>query len=395
MRAVVYEGPRHMRVSTVPDPRIEAPDDLILKVTATAICGSDLHMYNGFMLPFMKPGDIMGHEFMGTVIQTGPEVTAVKPGDRVIVPFVIACGSCYFCERQTFSACETTNPGPGGSLLKHGVRPPAGLYGFSSLYGANPGGQAEYVRVQKANFNAFKVPAGLADEQVLFLTDILPTGYQAVVDAGVGPGSTVAILGAGPVGQMAAMCARMLGAERIFMVDDQAYRLDFAVEHCGVIPVDFSKVDDPAAFILEQTDRRGVDAAVDAVGFEAKGSMVESALRGMLLETGSGVALREGIGALRRGGTLSVPGVYLGFLHGFLIGDCFDKGLRFAMGQTHVHKFVAELLELIRGGKLRPELVISHRLPLEDAPRAYQLFADKQDECRKVVLYPWGVPKAA
>ena len=360
MRALTYHGSHDVKVDTVPDPVIEQPDDIILKVTATAICGSDLHMYRG-KIPTMKSGDILGHEFMGEVVEIGTAVTALAKGDRVVVPFVIACGSCFFCDMQLFSACETTNPDRGAIMNKKSLRPGAALFGFSHLYGGVPGGQAEYVRVPKANVRPIKIPATLADEQVLFLSDILPTGYQAVLNAGVGQGSSVAIFGAGPVGQMAAATARMLGAEQIFMVDHHLYRLEFAQTHYGVIPINFDAYD-AAEVIIEQTANRGVDAVIDAVGFEAKGSALETVMTNIKLEGSSGKALRQCIAAVRRGGTISVPGVYAGFIHGFLFGDIFEKGIGVRAGQTHVQKFLPELLDFIEQGKLKPEVIISHRL---------------------------------
>jgi len=386
MRALTYQGSKDVRVETVPDPVIEQPDDVILRVTATAICGSDLHLYRG-KVPTVEDGDIFGHEFMGIVEDTGSAVTAVAKGDRVVVPFVIACGSCFFCALEQYSACETTNPGPGGALNKKKIKPPAALFGFSRLYGGVPGGQAEYVRVPKANVGPFKVPTSLADEKVLFLSDILPTGYQAVVNAGVTRGSTVAIFGAGPVGLMSAACARMLGAETIFMVDHHPYRLEFARQAYGVHTIDFDD-EDPAEIIIANTGYRGVDAVIDAVGFEAKGSALETVLTDIKLEGSSGAALRQCIAAARRGGIISVPGVYTGFIHGFLFGDAFDKGLTIRMGQTHVQKFMPELLQLIEEGRLHPDVIISHRLKLEDAAEGYRIFDKKEEDCRKVVLTP-------
>ncbi|MDR8016106.1 zinc-dependent alcohol dehydrogenase [Ectopseudomonas guguanensis] len=388
MQALTYHGSRDVRVERVPDPVIEQPDDIILRVTATAICGSDLHLYHG-KIPQVKDGDIFGHEFMGVVEEVGPQVTAVSKGDRVIVPFVIACGDCFFCQLDLHAACETTNPGRGAILNKKQIPPGAALFGYSHLYGGVPGGQAELVRVPKANAGPFKVPDVLDDEQVLFLTDILPTGYQAVVNAGVKPGSRVAIYGAGPVGLMSAACARMLGAEQIFMVDHHDYRLAYAQQTYGVIPINFDVIDDPASAIIEQTPgHRGVDAVIDAVGFEAKGSLTETVLTTLKLEASSGVALRQCIAAVRRGGTVSVPGVYAGFIHGFLFGDAFDKGLTFKMGQTHVHPLLPTLLEHIQRGELKPEIIISHRMPLADAAEGYRLFDARREQCRKVILRP-------
>ncbi len=388
MQALTYHGSHDVRVEQVPDPVIEQPDDIILRVTATAICGSDLHLYRG-KIPQVKDGDIFGHEFMGVVEEVGPQVTAVSKGDRVIVPFVIACGNCFFCQMDLHAACETTNPGRGAILNKKQIPPGAALFGYSHLYGGVPGGQAELVRVPKANAGPFKVPDILDDEQVLFLTDILPTGYQAAVNAGVRPGSRVAIYGAGPVGLMSAACARMLGAEQIFMVDHHDYRLTYAQQTYGVIPINFDVVDDPASAIIEQTPgHRGVDAVIDAVGFEAKGSLTETVLTTLKLEASSGVALRQCIAAVRRGGTVSVPGVYAGFIHGFLFGDAFDKGLTFKMGQTHVHPLLPTLLEHIQRGDLNPEIIISHRMPLAEAAEGYRLFDSRREQCRKVILRP-------
>ncbi|HBZ94152.1 MULTISPECIES: zinc-dependent alcohol dehydrogenase [unclassified Pseudomonas] len=388
MQALTYHGSHDVRVERVPDPIIEQPDDIILRVTATAICGSDLHLYRG-KIPQVKEGDIFGHEFMGVVEEVGPQVTAVSKGDRVIVPFVIACGDCFFCQMDLHAACETTNPGRGAILNKKQIPSGAALFGYSHLYGGVPGGQAELVRVPKANTGPFKVPDVLDDEQVLFLTDILPTGYQAAVNAGVKPGSRVAIYGAGPVGLMSAACARMLGAEQIFMVDHHDYRLAYAQQTYGVIPINFDEVDDPASAIIEQTPgHRGVDAVIDAVGFEAKGSLTETVLTTLKLEASSGVALRQCIAAVRRGGTVSVPGVYAGFIHGFLFGDAFDKGLTFKMGQTHVHPLLPTLLEHIQRGELNPEIIISHRMSLADAAEGYRLFDSRREQCRKVILRP-------
>lgn len=388
MRALTYHGSKDVRVDNVPDPTIQEPDDIILKVTATAICGSDLHLYRG-KIPQVKDGDIFGHEFMGIVEETGSAVTAVNKGDRVVIPFVIACGSCFFCSLNLHAACETTNTGRGAILNKKQIPPSAALFGYSHLYGGVPGGQAEYVRVPKANIGPFKIPDGLDDEKVLFLSDILPTGYQAAFNAGITLGSSVVIFGAGPVGLMSAASARFLGADKIFMVDHHPYRLEFARSQYGVIPINFDEVDDVAEAIIEQTNGfRGVDAAIDAIGFEAKGSTVETVLTTLKIETSSGHALRQCIASVRRGGIVSVPGVYAGFLHGFLFGDAFDKGLTFKMGQTHVHVLLPHLLEQILAEKLKPEVIISHRLPLNDAAEGYRIFNEKEDNCRKVILRP-------
>ena len=387
MRALTYHGTKDVRIDTVPDPVLLHPQDILLRVTATAICGSDLHLYRG-KVPGLKEGDILGHEFMGIVEEAGSGVTHVQRGDRVVIPFVIACGACLFCERSLFASCETTNDGRGAILNTKDLRPGAALFGYTHLYGGVPGGQAEYVRVPMANTGPLKIPDALTDAQVLFLSDILPTGYQAVVNAQVGPGSTLAIFGAGPVGLMAAASARMLGAERIFMVDHHNYRLKFAAETYGVEPINFEQTEDPAQDIIQKTQYRGVDASVDAVGFEAKGSMVETVLTAMKLEGSSGQVLRQAIAATRRGGIVSVPGVYAGFIHGFLLGDAFDKGLQFRMGQTHVQRHMPELLEHIGNGRLKPDIIVSHQLKLSEAARGYEIFDQKQEDCRKVVLTP-------
>lgn len=387
MRALTYHGSKDVRVESVPDPELIFNDDVILRVTATAICGSDLHLYRG-KIPEIKDGDILGHEFMGVIEDVGKDVKNVKKGDRVVIPFVIACGNCFFCENQLFAACETTNTGDGAAANKKSIKPPAALFGFSHLYGGIAGGQAELVRVPKGNVGPFKVPGSLSDEQVLFLSDILPTGYQAVLNADVKQGSTIAIFGAGPVGLMAAACARMLGAETIYMIDHHQYRLDFAAEKYGTISINFDHQEDPAQIILDKTQNRGVDASIDAVGFEAKGSMVETALTTLKIEPSSGKVIRQCIAATRRGGIISIPGLYAGFIHAFLVGDAFDKGLTFKMGQTHVHKYLPELLEFIEAGDLKPADIITHKMSLEEAAKGYEIFDKKQENCRKVVLTP-------
>lgn len=388
MRALTYHGPHKVRVETVPDPILQEPDDIILRVTATAICGSDLHLYRG-KIPGTDHGDIFGHEFMGEVVEAGAAVKNVAVGDRVVVPFVIACGDCFFCHMHQYAACETTNSGRGAILNKKSITPPAALFGFSNLYGGVPGGQAEYVRVPKANVGPFKVPLALPDDKVLFLSDILPTAWQAVQNAGLEKGSSVAIFGAGPVGLLSAACARLVGAEEIFMIDHNDYRLAFARERYGVTPINFDDIDDPAAWIIEHTkNHRGVDAVIDAVGFEAKGSLTETVLSNLKLEGSSGKALRQCIAAVRRGGIVSVPGVYAGFIHGFLFGDAFDKGLTFKMGQTHVQAYLPRLLSLLEQGLLTPEEIVTHHMPLEEAAHGYEIFEKRKEDCRKVILVP-------
>lgn len=387
MRALVYHDAHHVQVESVPDPILQESDDILLRVTATAICGSDLHLYRG-KVPGLKSGDVLGHEFMGIVEEIGPGVTQLKKGDRVVIPFTISCGDCFFCHRTLFAACENTNPGRGAILNAKGVRPGAGMFGYTHLYGGYAGGQAEFVRVPKANVGPLLIPHTLPDEKVLFLSDILPTGYQAVVNAKVEQGSTLAIFGAGPVGLMAAACARMLGAETIFMIDLVDYRLKFAQEAYGVTPINYRDVEDPAAYMLEATNHRGVDASIDAVGFEAKGSAVETLLTNLKLEGSSGEVLRQAIAATRRGGVVSVPGVYAGFIHAFMFGDAFEKGITFKAGQTHVQRYMPTLLEHVGMGHLNPDIIISHRLPLHEAAKGYRMFDQQEDQCRKVVLTP-------
>jgi threonine dehydrogenase-like Zn-dependent dehydrogenase len=387
MKALTYHGTKDVRVETVDDPSIVAPDDIILRVTATAICGSDLHIYRG-KIPRVETGDILGHEFMGVVEAAGKGVTAVSQGDRVVIPFVIACGDCFFCERELYAACETTNSGRGAIVNKKDTKPSAALFGYSHLYGGVPGGQAEFVRVPYANVGPFRIPEGLPDEKVLFLSDILPTAYQAVQNAQVEQGSTVAVFGAGPVGLLCVACARMAGAEDVYLIDHHAYRLKFAADHYNAIPINFDEQDDPAEQIIAATGGRGVDASIDAVGFEAKGSTMDNVAMAVKIESSSGAALRQCIVATRRGGVISVPGVYAGWITGFLFGDAFDKGLTFKMGQTHVQKLLPELIEAIQEGRLQPEIIISHRLPLADAANGYKVFNDKQEDCRKVILTP-------
>lgn len=388
MKALTWNGAYDVRMENVPDPTIVDPGDILLRITATAICGSDLHLYRG-KVPGMKDGDILGHEFMGVVEDVGPQVTRVKRGDRVVVPFTISCGDCFFCGKGLYAACETTNPDRGAILNKKDLRSGAGMFGYTHLYGGYAGGQAEFVRVPHGDVGPLRIPdSALSDEQVLFLSDILPTGYQAVLNAAVGAGSSLAIFGAGPVGLMSAACARLLGVERIFMIDHHQYRLDFARDTYGVETINFDDEEDPAGRIVAATGNRGVDASIEAVGFEAKGSKLETVMTNLKLEGSSGKALRQAIAATRRGGTVSVPGVYAGFIHGFLFGDAFDKGLTFRMGQTHVQQFMPALLDHISRGELNPDVIISHRMPLTDAVRGYEIFEKKQEDCRKVVLVP-------
>ena len=389
MRAVTYHGTGDFRVDTHPDPGIEHPRDAILRVTSTAICGSDLHMFDGF-IPEMRKGDIIGHEFMGEVVATGPEAGDLRVGDRVVIPFTITCGSCHWCARQLFSLCDESNRDDEKLRTLNG-QSAAGLFGYSHLYGGYDGGQAEFVRVPFADATHLKVPAHLSDEQVLFLTDIFPTGYQAAVNAGIEPGSTVAIWGAGPVGLFAIQSARLLGAERIFVVDDVPERLEMA-RAIGAEPIDRSK-EKPWDVLMERTGGMLPECVIDAVGLEAHGAglvdtVYDRVKTATYQETDRPHALREAILCCRKGGTVSIPGVYAGIVDKFPIGAAFGKGLTLKMGQTHVLKHAPALLKHIEEGDLDPTFLVTHRGSLDDAPALYETFRDKKDDCVKVVLTP-------
>ncbi|WP_203077247.1 zinc-dependent alcohol dehydrogenase [Falsiroseomonas ponticola] len=390
MRAICWHGKGYMRVDTVPDPRIEQPGDAIIRITATAICGSDLHLYDGYV-PMMKEGDIMGHEPMGIVEEVGPEVTRLKKGDRVVVPFVIACGSCFFCEKSLFSCCDTTNP-DAAALSELQGHAGAGLFGYSHLYGGYPGGQAQYLRVPHADVGPVIVRSDLPDEKVLFLSDILPTGWQAAEQGNIQPGDTVAVWGCGPVGQMAIISAWLLGAGRVIAIDRVPERLEMARMHGKAEVIDFTRQD-----VYDQlqvmTKGRGPDVCIDAVGAETHGlgsmdAMMDKAKAAVGLTTDRIHALRQAINCCRKGGTVSVPGVYIGFPDKFPMGAAFGKGLTMRMGQTHAQRFLQPLLDRIDRGEIDPSFVITHKLSLEEGPAAYDTFRDKKDGCIKVVLTP-------
>ncbi len=390
MRAICWHGKGDMRVDTVPDPRIEQPGDAIIRITATAICGSDLHLYDGYV-PMMKSGDIMGHEPMGIVEEVGPEVTRLKKGDRVVVPFVIACGSCFFCEKSLFSCCDTTNP-DAAALAELQGQAGAGLFGYSHLYGGYPGGQAQYLRVPHADVGPVIVRSDQPDDKVLFLSDILPTGWQAAEQGNIQPGDTVAVWGCGPVGQMAIISAWLLGAGRVIAIDRVAERLEMARMHGKAEVIDFTS-QDVYDQLQTMTKGRGPDVCIDAVGAEAHGlgsmdAMMDKAKAAVGLTTDRIHALRQAINCCRKGGTVSVPGVYIGFPDKFPMGAAFGKGLTMRMGQTHAHRFLQPLLDRIDKGEIDPSFVITHRLPLEEGPAAYETFRDKKDGCIKVVLTP-------
>ncbi|MGI0483982.1 zinc-dependent alcohol dehydrogenase [Pantanalinema rosaneae CENA516] len=389
MKAVCWHGANDVRVDNVPDPKILNPRDAIIKITSTAICGSDLHLYNGY-IPTMQSGDILGHEFMGEVVELGQDVHNLQIGDRVVVPFPISCGGCFFCQRDLWSLCDNTNPNAWMAEKLYG-HSPAGIFGYSHLLGGYAGGQAEYVRVPFADVGPMKVPAELSDEQVLFLTDIFPTGYMAAENCNIQPGDTVAVWGCGPVGQFTIKSAYMLGAERVIAIDRIPERLQMAKEQCHAEIINYEEVDAGEA-LKEMTGGRGPDACIDAVGMEAHGmgldAFYDQAKQAVRLETDRPTALRQVILACRKGGHVSIPGVYGGFLDKVPMGAAMNKGLTFKMGQTHVHRYLKPLLEHVRRGDIDPSFVITHRLPLDEAPKAYEVFKHKKDNCIKVVLKP-------
>jgi threonine dehydrogenase-like Zn-dependent dehydrogenase len=389
MRATCWYGKNDVRVENVPDPQILNPRDAIVKITSTAICGSDLHLYDGF-IPTMEKGDILGHEFMGEVVDLGSEVKNLAVGDRVVVPFPIACGHCYFCEEQLYSVCENSNPNAWMAEKMWG-HSPAGIFGYSHLTGGYAGGQAEYARVPYADVGPIKIPDGMSDEQVLFLSDILPTGYMAAENCGIKPGHVVAVWGCGPVGQFAIQSAYLLGAERVIAIDRFPERLRMAREISKAETLDYEEVDVTQA-LKQMTGGRGPDACIDAVGMEAHGfgmiGMYDRVKQTMMLETDRPVALRQALMACRNGGTVSVPGVYGGFLDKIPFGSVMNRSLTIKTGQTHVQRYMRPLLERIQNGEIDPSVVITHRLPLDDAPYGYDIFKNKQNDCIKVVLKP-------
>lgn len=385
MKALVFHHPGKVEVTDVDDPRIEHPEDVIVRVTATAICGSDLHIYNGF-LPQVKDM-ILGHEFMGVIEETGSEVKDLRKGDRVVVPFPIACGRCFFCLDGLPGHCENSNPekyGPEGGLLD---QKGGGLFGYTDLYGGYAGGQAEYVRVPYANFGPRKVPESFSDEQVLFLTDIYPTGYSGVDWAGVKGGETVAVFGCGPVGLMAQKVAWMRGAKQVIGVDILDYRLTTAQRSAKSETVNAQETD-PVEFIRSLTEGRGADVCIDAVGMEADRSLADKIANVWHAEVGSIKALKTAISAVRRGGYVSVLGVYGLPYDNFPLGQIFDKGIHMSFGQAPVQKYIDDLIRFLEEGKIQLDDIITHRLPLSEAPHGYEIFAEKKDNCVKVVLKP-------
>ena len=389
MRAVVWHGKEEVRVDNVPDPIIQEPTDAIIRVTSTAICGSDLHLYSK-LYPVMREGDIIGHEPIGIVEEVGRDVTHISLGDRVVIPFNISCGHCYFCNEELYSQCENTRDRgklpQATSLLGRGKG--ASLFGYTHLYGAVPGGQAEYLRVPQAHFGPVKVPEGPPDERFLYLSDVLPTSWQAVDYADVPEGGTLGVWGLGAIGQMCARIAYHLGAGRVIGVDNVPERLALASKY-GVETIDFSAVDDVKELVLEMTAGRGVDAAIDAVGMEASGSLVGSILQTTKVQLDKATALRECMASIRRGGTLSISGVYAGPVQMFELGDLFDMQIQVRMGQANVRKWVDDILPLLGDDDpLGTEDLATHEMPLEDAPLGYEIFQRKQDGAIKCVLKP-------
>ena len=388
MKALCWHGAKDVRVDNVPDPTIINQRDAIVKITSTAICGSDLHLYDGF-IPTMQSGDIMGHEFMGEVVELGSEVKNLKKGDRVVIPFAISCGSCFFCNRDLWSLCDNSNPNAGLAEKMFG-HSPAGLFGYSHLMGGYAGGQAEYARVPFADVGPLKIPDGLSDEQVLFLTDIFPTGYMAAENCDIQPGDTVAVWGCGPVGQFAIRSAFMLGADRVIAIDRIPERLQMAAAAKAEI-INYEEIDAGEA-VTEMTGGRGPDSCIDAVGMEAHGTgldaLYDKAKQAVRLESDRPTALRQVILACRKGGTVSIPGVYGGFVDKVPLGAAFNKGLTLKMGQTHVHRYLRPLLDRVQKGEIDPSFVITHRMKLDEAPHAYEIFKQKKDNCIKVVLKP-------
>ena len=391
MRALCWHGRADVSVDTVADPKIQEPRDIVIRVTSTAICGSDIHLYDGYQ-PTMEDGDILGHENMGEVMEVGSGVSNLKVGDRVVVPFTISCGSCWFCERTMYSLCDTSNPNAEIARKAMG-QSPAGLFGFSHMLGGFPGGQAEYLRVPYADVGPIKIPAGIADEKVLFLSDIFPTAYMAAENAQIEEGSTVAVWGGGPVGQLTIQCAWMLGAGRVILIERVPERLALARANSAVETINFDEVESVYDRLMEMTGGRGPDSCIDAVGTEAHGlgafdAVLDKAKAAVKLGTDRPHVLREAIMCCRKGGTLSVPGVYVGLLDKVPFGAAMNKGLTIKTGQTHVQRYTAPLLEKILAGDIDPSFIITHRLGLDQAPDAYKTFRDKQDGCIKVVLKP-------
>ncbi len=390
MKALCWYGTGDVRVETVPDPKILNARDAVIKITSTAICGSDLHLFDGYM-PTMEKGDILGHENMGEVVEVGKDVKNLKVGDRVVVPFTISCGECFFCKKEMFSLCDNSNPNAEIARKAMG-QSPAGLFGFSHMLGGYAGGQAEYLRVPFADVGPLKVPAEMPDEKVLFLSDIFPTAYMAAENCGIEEGDTVAVWGCGPVGQLTIQCAWMLGAERVIAIDAVPERLAMAEKHGKAETINFSD-NDVYDRLMEMTRGRGPDRCVDAVGAEAHANSsfdaaLDAAKAAVMLGTDRPHVVREAIMCCRKGGTVSIPGAYVGFMDKLPLGALMNKGLTLKTGQTHVQHYNKPLLKKIEAGEIDPSFIITHRVKLADAPEAYKTFRDKEDGCIKVVLKP-------
>ena len=390
MKALCWHGTGDVRVDSVPDPKIQDPRDIIVRITASGICGSDLHLFDGFM-PTMESGDILGHEPMGEVVEVGAAITTLKKGDRVVVPFVIACGSCFFCQKKLYSCCDTSNPNAEIARKAMG-HSPAGLFGFSHMLGGFPGGQAEYLRVPYADVGPLKIESDLPDEMVVFLSDIFPTGYMAAENCGIESGDTVAVWGCGPVAQFAIKSAWMLGASRVIAIDRVPERLQMAATHGKAETINFDAVE-VYDQLQEMTKGRGPDRCIDAVGCEAHASgsvdaVLDKVKTAVMLGTDRAHVLREAIMCCRKAGTISVPGAYVGFPDKLPFGAFMNKGLTMRTGQTHMQHYMRPLLKKIEAGEIDPSFVITHRVKLEDAPEAYKTFRDKKDGCVKVVLKP-------
>ena len=390
MKATCWYGKRDMRVEDVPDPKILNPRDAIVKVTATAICGSDLHLYNHYVTT-MQRGDVLGHEFMGEVVEVGRNVRRLEVGDRVVVPFPIACGRCWYCRHGVFSCCDNSNPNAELSEALYGASP-AGIFGYSHMYGGYAGGQAEFVRVPFADVGPIKVPDGVSDEQVLFLSDILPTGWQAALRGDIRNGDVVAVWGCGPVGYFTIQSAFAQGAERVIAIDRIPERLTLARDVCGAEVVNYEATEDLVELLKQMTGGRGPDVCIDAVGLEAHGqdllSRADKVKQTLRLEMDRPTVVRQTIQAAAKGGRVSLIGVYGGVIDKFPIGAFFGKGLSMRAGQCDVQAFLPDLLEKVLGGEFDMTSIISHRLTLEDAPHGYEIFSDKKDGCTKVVMRP-------
>lgn len=390
MRANRWMGKGVVEVGEVPDPRILSPRDAIVKVTSTAICGSDLHMYGGF-IPTMEKGDVVGHEFMGEVVEVGSAVGNLRVGDRVVVPFPISCGACTQCVRRNFSLCENSNPNAGMAEKVMGYSP-AGIFGYSHMLGGFAGGQAEYVRVPFADVGPLKIEHDLTDEQVLFLSDIFPTAYMGAEMCDISPGDVVAVWGAGPIGQLAAASAYLLGAGKVVIIDRFDYRLRIAQEKAGAIPVNYEEQDVKEA-LLDITAGRGPDAVIDAVGMEAHHHVgavnaYDKVMQAVKLEPDRAGALRDAVLNVRNGGVVSVVGVYGGFVDKFPMGAVVNRSLTLRSGQCHTHRYMRPLLDRIVAGEIDPSFVISHRMTLDEAPQGFEMFREKADGCNKIVMTP-------